>query len=144
MSNQATDLATTVKLMRPVLPAKNFDISKRFYADLGFQTRMLSDGLVEMRLGACAFILQNYYVQQWADNCVMHLGVSDLNVWWIHIVALDLRTRYGVKIDAPRRRDWGLVAGVVDPSGVLWRIAEIPALGEQTEAWPNPRPDGQA
>jgi len=76
MSNQAIDLATTVKLMRSVLPAKNFDISKRVYADLGFQSRMLSDGLVEMRRGACAFILQNYYVQQWADNCVMHLGVS--------------------------------------------------------------------
>jgi hypothetical protein len=23
--------------------------------------------------------------------------------------------------------DWGLVAGVIDPSGVLWRIAEAPA-----------------
>jgi hypothetical protein len=141
MSGHAIDLANTVKVMRPVLPAKNFDISKRFYTDLGFRSRMLSDGLVEMRLGSCAFILQNFYVQQWADNCVVHLGVSDLNAWWNHIVALDLHTRYGAKTDAPRRQDWGLVAGVVDPSGVLWRIAEIPALGEQTEALPNPRPD---
>jgi hypothetical protein len=143
MSTQAIDLARTVKLMRPVLPAKNFDISKQFYADLGFQSRMLSDGLVEMHLGPCTFILQNYYVQQWADNFVVHMGVSDLNTWWNHIMALDLPTRYGVKTDAPRRQDWGLVAGVVDPSGVLWRIAEIPALG-QTEALPNPRPDRQA
>ena len=131
MSGQAIDLANTVKVMRPVLPAKNFDISKRFYTDLGFRSRMLSDGLVEMRLGSCAFILQNFYVQQWADNCVVHMGVSDLDAWWNHIVALDLRARYGVKTDAPRRQDWGLVAAVVDPSGVLWRIAKIAALGEQ-------------
>jgi hypothetical protein len=43
MPTQAIDLASTVKLMRPILPAKNFDISKRFYADLGFQPRMLRD-----------------------------------------------------------------------------------------------------
>ena len=143
MSTQAIDLASTITLIRPVLPAKNLDTSKRFYADLGFQSRMLSDGLVEMRLGPCAFILQNYYVPQWADNFVMHMGVSDLKAWWNHIVALDLPTRYGVKIDAPRRQDWGHVAGVADPSGVLWRIAESPAVG-QTEVLPHPRPDRQA
>jgi adenylate cyclase len=50
--------------------------------------------------------------------------VSDLKVWWDHILALDLESRYGVKTKAPRLEDWALVAGVGGPSGVLWRIAE--------------------
>jgi len=44
-------LARTVKEVRPVLPAKDFEKSRRFYADLGFEERVLTDGLVEMRLG---------------------------------------------------------------------------------------------
>src|SRR5262249_4488850 len=55
---------------------KDFDISLRFYSDLGFQSRMLTENLAEMTFGACSFLLQNYYVQQWADNFVMHLFVS--------------------------------------------------------------------
>jgi hypothetical protein len=55
-----------------------------------------------MTLGTCSFLLQNYYVQQWADNFVFHLFVSDLRQWWDHIVALDLGSRYDVKTRAPQ------------------------------------------
>jgi catechol 2,3-dioxygenase-like lactoylglutathione lyase family enzyme len=53
MFSEAGNLAHTVKAMRPMVPAKDFEISKRFYADLGFRPRTLMDGqLVEMHLGA--------------------------------------------------------------------------------------------
>jgi hypothetical protein len=45
------NLADIIKAMRSMVPAKDFDISLRFYADLGFQSRMLTDGLAEMTLG---------------------------------------------------------------------------------------------
>jgi hypothetical protein len=48
------NLADTTMAMRPIMPAKDFDISLRFYADLGFQSRMLTDGLAEMTLGTCS------------------------------------------------------------------------------------------
>ncbi|MGH9405067.1 MAG: glyoxalase [Terriglobia bacterium] len=121
------NLANTARAMRPMVPAKDFKVSKQFYEDLGFQPRVLTDGLVEMSLGPYSFILQDYYVPQWADNMVMHLRVSDVSLWWKHIVALDLTSRYGVKTSAPCLEDWGLVARAVDPSWMLWRIAESPA-----------------
>lgn len=127
MSTDATTLASTVRAMRPMVPAREFEISKRFYIELGFEPKILTDGLVEMQLGAFSFILQAYYVQQWADNFVMHMRVSDVKLWWDHVVDLDLASRYGVKTGAPQMEDWGLVAGLIDPSGVLWRIAEAPA-----------------
>jgi len=126
MPRKASDLAQTVKAMLPVIPAKNFEISTRFYADLGFRPNMRAVRLVEMSLGPFSFILQDYYVREWADNVVIHMRVSDVALWWNHIVALDLSARYGAKTKAPQLEDWGVVAGVVDPSGVLWRIFEIP------------------
>jgi hypothetical protein len=121
----ASDLAQTVEAMRPMVPARNFEISTRFYGDLGFRPQVLiPDRLIEMHLGTYSFMLQNYYVQQWADNFVIHMRVSDLVRWWDHIVALDLPSRYGVRILPPQDEGWAPVAGVIDPSGVLWRIAQ--------------------
>ena len=126
MSVPAT-LAATVKAMRPMVPAKDFAISERFYLELGFTPRALAPKLVEMRLGVFAFILQDYYIREWADNFVVHLRVSDVQTWWDQIVRLDLAQRYQVKATPPRDEGWGLVANLGDPSGVLWRIAQHPA-----------------
>jgi hypothetical protein len=127
MSVEAASLSRTVSAMRPMVPAKDFEISKRFYIELGFQPRPLTDRLVEMQLGVFSFILQPYYVREWADNFVVHVTVSDVGLWWDHIMRLDLPARYGVKTQAPESQGWAVVAGVTDPSGVLWRFAQTQA-----------------
>ena len=129
MSIEGKDLERTVKTLRPFVPAKDFGASKCFYADLGFHSKPLGDALLEMRLGEYSFLLQDYYVEDWAANFVMHMLVSDLDLWWKHIFALDLASRYAVQSPrAPKLESWGLeVAYVFDPSGVLWHIAEMPA-----------------
>ena len=45
-----------------MVPAKDFEASQRFYIELRFGPRPLTDRLVEMRLGVFSFILQDYYV----------------------------------------------------------------------------------
>lgn len=129
MPTARSSLVETVKVLSPFVPAKDFEISKRFYTDLGFHLDPLGDRLARMNLGMHSFLLQDYYVEDWAGNFVMHLLVSDLSPWWSHIAALDLGTRYGVeKPRAPKAEVWGLnTAYVFDPSGVLWHIAETPA-----------------
>jgi hypothetical protein len=58
-----------------MVPAKDFEISKRFYVELGFHP------LVEMQLGVFSFILYGFYVREWADNFVSHATVSDVSLW---------------------------------------------------------------
>jgi catechol 2,3-dioxygenase-like lactoylglutathione lyase family enzyme len=125
----AADLVSTVQKMRPFVPAKDFEASKRFYADLGFTVTPRDEGVADAALGPYGFLLQNYYVPEWAGNFMMHLLVSDLAAWWERIAALDLPARYGVpEPKPPRLESWGLnVAYVIDPSGVLWHIAELPS-----------------
>jgi uncharacterized glyoxalase superfamily protein PhnB len=129
MSEKQADLAGTVQALRPFVPAKNFEISRRFYADLGFRVVSLGDALAEMHLGPYSFLLQDFYVEQWAGNFMMHMLVDDVDKWWDHIVTLDLASRYGVESPRPPKLEsWGLrVTYVFDPSGVLWHIAELPA-----------------
>lgn len=110
---------------RPFLPAKDFELSKRFYEALGFEKR-LDASVAIFRLGRGEFLLQPYYQKDWADNFMMQLMVDDLDAWWAHIQSLDLPKRFGVSAPkAPEMQPWGLrIAYVTDPSGVLWHVAQ--------------------
>ena len=116
---------TGTEVARPFVPAKDFDLSKRFYEALGF-TKVLDSEVAIFRIGASGFILQNYFQKEWAENFMMQLVVDDLDAWWAHIATLDLPTRFGVpQPKPPAVQPWGLrVAYVIDPSGVLWHVAQ--------------------
>ena len=123
MPNQLSD---GIVALRPFLPAKDFEISMRFYADLGFEISLLGDKLAHVGFGNFTFLLQDYFVKEWAENFMMHLMVDELDVWWDHIVSLDLAVKFGVPPpQPPALQSWGLrVAYVIDPSGVLWHVAQ--------------------
>jgi len=110
---------------RAFLPAKDFAVSKRFYETLGF-AKLLDGDVAIFAVGTGAFILQDYYRKEWAENCMMQLMVDDLDGWWAHIEALDLPGRFGVPAPRPPAvQPWGLtVAYVVGPSGELWHIVQ--------------------
>jgi catechol 2,3-dioxygenase-like lactoylglutathione lyase family enzyme len=116
---------TGTELMRPFLPAKDFEVSKRFYEALGFE-KVLDSEVAIFKAGSGGFILQRYFQEDWAANFMMQLMVDDLDGWWAHIESLDLTRRFGVPAPkAPAMQSWGLrVAYVVDPSGVLWHVAQ--------------------
>lgn len=111
---------------RPFLPAKDFAKSKAFYETLGFSKELDGGDVAIYRVGATSFLLQRHYQKDWAENFMMQLLVDDLDAWWNRIVALDLPGKFGVPTPKPpSMQPWGLrIAYVVDPSGVLWHVAE--------------------
>ncbi len=124
--NPVTNLVPSIRAFRPFLPAKDFETSLGFYKAIGFEAHPLGDTVAELRLGPHAFLLQGYYVKEWAENMIMHMLVEDVDAWWRHIDSLDLTHLFGVSPPgAPKVEPWGLtVAYLFDPSGVLWHFAE--------------------
>lgn len=122
-----TNVPSGAETARPFLPARDFELSKRFYRALGL-TQLLDGEVAIFRVGASEFIVQDYYVAEWAANCMMQLMVDDLDAWWTMIASLDLPAKFGVPAPkAPAMQPWGLrIAYVVDPAGVLWHVAQRP------------------
>jgi uncharacterized glyoxalase superfamily protein PhnB len=110
---------------RAFMPAKDFELSMRFYEALGFE-KVLDSEVAIFNAGSGGFILQRYFQEDWANNFMMQLMVDDLDTWWAHIESLDLKKHFGVPSPKPPAlQPWGLrVLYVVDPSGVLWHISE--------------------
>ena len=123
------NLVSSVVAMRPFVPAKDFGKSQQFYEALGFQVTSLGDKVADVQLSskraAFSFVLQDFYVKEFAENLMMHLLVEDLDGWWQHINSLSLDQRFGVRAPRPPRLEsWGLrVAYLWDPAGVLWHVA---------------------
>ncbi|HSI49499.1 MAG TPA: 2-C-methyl-D-erythritol 4-phosphate cytidylyltransferase [Ideonella sp.] len=110
---------------RAFVPAKDFELSQRFYADIGFTQEFAHGNLAGFKLGDTGFLLQDFYEPQHAANFMMHLTLDDLDAFWRTLQQNDIIGRYQVRVEAPEQRPWGLVDMVLfDPSGVLWRIAQ--------------------
>jgi len=111
--------------VKAFVPARDFDLSKRFYQDLGFDMAWSSDALAYFCHGDSSFLLQNAYVKEHADNFMMHLLVEDVEAWWKHFQAQGIMSKYGIKSDPPEDRPWGIRDfAFTDPTGVLWRIGQ--------------------
>src|SRR3546814_4661408 len=91
---------SSVVTLRPFVPAKDFQSSQRFYEALGFTVTPLSEKIARVLLGkgrdTASFLLQDFYVKEWAENHMMQLVVADLDRWWQHIESLELDKRFGV------------------------------------------------
>lgn len=111
--------------LKAFVPARDFGLSKRFYTDLGFSQRSEGGGVAYFACGHCAFLLQDYYVKEFAENCVMHLLVADVQAWHRHVGDSGLAERYGVKVTGVTEQPWGITEFVIiDPAGVCWHIGQ--------------------
>lgn len=115
-----------IRDMKTFLPAKDYALSRQFYLDLGFVLNWAGDEVSEFEAGGFRFLLQDFYVEQWAGNFMMQLLVDDADAWWQRIQASGLVAKYpGIWAKPPVLQPWGLrVLYLTDPSGVLWHIAD--------------------
>ena len=114
------------KSIRPFIGAKNFDLSRHFYRDWGFEERELGPNMSYFHTAGFGFYLQDAYVKDWVDNTMVFLEVDDVARYWEALSALDLPAKYaGVRLVPIRDYDWGRECFVHDPSGILWHIGEF-------------------
>ena len=112
--------------IRPFIGAKNFELSRSFYRDLGFQETILTPAMSLFRTGQLGFYLQDAFVKDWIDNTMIFLEVEDVSGYWNELLALNLNTKYkDVKLTPIRVDHWGRECFLHDPSGILWHFGEF-------------------
>lgn len=112
--------------IRPFIGAKNFERSRLFYRDLGFEEKVLAHNMSVFKTDGLAFYLQDAYVKDWIDNTMVFLEVADVSRFWNELQTLNLPDKYeGVKLTPIRIYDWGRECFMHDPSGILWHFGEF-------------------
>ncbi len=112
--------------IRPFIGTGNFELSRSFYKELGFQESVLSHNMSYFSNQELGFYLQDAYVKDWVDNTMIFMEVENVEEYWKELNALDLTTKYeGVRLTAIRHESWGKECFVHDPSGILWHFGEF-------------------
>lgn len=109
--------------IRPFIGAENFEASRSFYKDLGFEESILSQNMSYFSKQGLGFYLQDAYVKDWVDNTMLFMEVENVETYWNELVALDLPGKYkGVRLTPVRYEEWGKECFLHDPSGILWHF----------------------
>ncbi len=117
----------TAKSVRTFIGAKNFEESKKFYEELGFEESIISHDMSYFKIfESLGFYLQDYYVQDWVNNSMIFLEVDSVEYYWNELQGLKLRDRYkDVKLSEIKEEDWGKECFLHDPSGILWHFGQF-------------------
>ena len=83
------------KSIRTFIGAKNYDESKSFYQELGFEEVVLSPKMSLFKVNEnLGFYLQDYYVKKWCNNSMVFLEVDDVDKCWDEIYGKGLQDKY--------------------------------------------------
>ncbi|HEX2584644.1 MAG TPA: VOC family protein [Steroidobacteraceae bacterium] len=111
--------------IKAFIPAKDFELSKRFYQDVGFKLASSGGGIAYLHYGSASFLLQDFYAEALAKDFTMHLLVEDIDAWWQQLTQAGIAAKYGVTIGNIETQPWRMRDfELTDPSGVCWRIAQ--------------------
>ena len=116
-----------IKTIRPFIGAKNFNESRTFYQELGFEESVISPKMslfkVNEQLG---FYLQDYYVKKWVNNSMIFLEVEDVDKCWEELLNKGLHDKYKyVRLTEIKDFEWGRECFMHDPSGILWHFCQF-------------------
>ncbi|MFK8004770.1 MAG: glyoxalase [Saprospiraceae bacterium] len=113
-----------IKTLRTFVPAKDYELSRKFYKKIGFEETFYSEDLAVFNVGNFSFYLQNFYQKKWAENFMMFMEVENVDEFWKYLLSLSLESDFPtIKLRRPKTEDWGREFHLIDPTGVLWHFA---------------------
>ena len=119
-------MTQTFRSIRPFIGSKDYSVSRKFYAHLGFKESVIAPNMSYFDLEGFGFYLQDAYVKDWVDNTMLFMEVADVNSCWNNLVSLGLQETYeGVRLIPVKRLEWGSECFLHDPSGILWHFGQF-------------------
>lgn len=115
-----------IKSLRSFVGSKDFDVSRSFYKELGFEEKVISDKLSLLQIGEFAFYLSPSDVKDWINNTELFIIVEDVKQCFEQIKQLGLKKKYtGIRIVPVKEKPWGEACYILDPSGIALCFAQF-------------------
>jgi len=115
------------KSIRTFIGAKNYEESRTFYKELGFEEVVIFNNMCLFKVNEnLAFYLQDYYVKKWCNNSMIFLEVDDIDECLNELFSKGLQDKYKyVRFTEIKEFEWGREFFMHDPSGILWHFGQF-------------------
>ena len=103
---------------------KNFEGSKHFFQELGFLINWEESDYVGFEKDGCKFILQRFDNQNFAENFMLSVKISNAQEFWQSVIDKKLPEKFGIRISKPMQQPYGKEVNIIDIAGVCWHFVE--------------------
>jgi hypothetical protein len=111
--------------LEPFIPSgKNFEASKQFFVELGFNISWDAGDYVGFSREECKFILQKYDNEDFATNLMITVKVDDIVSFRNEVLEKKLPEKYAVRISAVSQQPYGKEVNIIDIAGVCWHFVQ--------------------
>jgi len=111
--------------LEPFVPSgSNFDGSKQFFLELGFNINWDAGDYIGFEKGACKFILQKYNNKDFAENFMVSVRISNAQEFWNEVNEKQLQQKFGIRLSQPTEQPYGKEVNIIDLAGVCWHFVE--------------------
>jgi hypothetical protein len=111
--------------LEPFVPSgSNFEGSKQFFQELGFNITWDAGGYLGFERDACTFILQKYDNKEFAENFMISVRVSDATAFRNMVIEKQLPEKFGIRIGQVTQQPYGKEVNIIDLAGVCWHFVE--------------------
>jgi len=111
--------------LEPFVPSgSNFEGSKQFFQELGFNINWDAGGYIGFEKDGCKFILQKYDNQEFAENFMISVKINNAEEFWNEVNEKKLPEKFGIKIGKPAQMPYGKEVNIIDLAGVCWHFVE--------------------
>lgn len=107
--------------IKAFVPSKDYELSQRFYTEIGFESEYVSEELTLLRNGKSELFLQRFYDKALAENFMLQICVSDIEIAYERCA----KSQYKTKVSAIQREAWGEVFYLWGPSGELLHVTQL-------------------
>ena len=111
--------------LQPFVPSgSNFEGTKEFLQELGFEVRWDGGDYVGYNRDGCMFILRKYDNKEFAENFMLSVRVTDLDAFYKQVTDKNLAGRFGVRIGTISQQPYGRELNIIDLAGVCWHFIQ--------------------
>src|SRR3954471_9623787 len=111
--------------LQPFVPSgSEFEKSKQFFCDLGFDISWDAGDYVGFKNNECSFILQHFDNRPFAENFMVSVGINNADEFWQSVIDKQLPEKYGIRISKPADQPYGREVNIIDLAGVCWHFVQ--------------------
>jgi hypothetical protein len=111
--------------LQPFVPSgSDFESSKQFFLELGFQLSWDGGDCAGFEKDGCKFILQHFDNKAFAENFMITVNIDDADAFYQSVIDKKLAEKYGIRLGKPTMQPYGKEVNIIDKAGVCWHFVQ--------------------
>jgi hypothetical protein len=111
--------------LQPFVPSgNNFEASKQFFVELGFNISWDTGDYAGFDKDGCSFILQKFDNREFAENFMVTVAVTNADEFRKEVIDKKLPEKFGIRIGEVSDQPYGREVNIIDIAGVCWHFIQ--------------------